>query len=128
LEIASGEIAGACYPQHRHQEFLAIGIYLAVVTLTTRALPLSSPVGVAASTLAAAALFNPLRRRIQRVVDRRFNRARYNAEATIATFTTHRDAIDLDTVPNELMHAVDRSVQPSHTSLWIRPPSSRARS
>jgi hypothetical protein len=86
-------------------------------------------VAVAASTLAAAALFNPLRLRVQRIVDRHFNRARYDAEATIAAFTAQlRDAIDLDTVRDELVHAVDRSLQPSHASLWIRPPSSRASS
>ncbi len=64
-----------------------IGVYIGLVTLTTRALPLSSPIGVAASTLTVAALFNPVRRRAQRVVDHRFNRARYDADATIAAFT-----------------------------------------
>ena len=64
-----------------------IGVYIGLVTLTTRALPLSSPIGVAASTLTVAALFNPVRRRAQRVIDHRFNRARYDADATIAAFT-----------------------------------------
>jgi hypothetical protein len=106
-----------------------VGVFVGIVTLTTRVLPFSSPVGVAASTLAAAALFNPLRRRAQRLVDRRFNRARYDAEATVATFTSQlRDAVDLDTVRDELLHAVGHSLQPSHASLWIKPPSSRARS
>jgi hypothetical protein len=87
---------------------------------------LSSPVGVAASTLAAAALFNPLRRRVQRVVDRRFNRPRYEAESTVAAFTVRlQDAVDLDTVRNELLHVVGRAVEPSRASLWIRPPSPR---
>ena len=66
---------------------LVVGVYVGVVTLATKALGFSSPVGVAASTLAAVALFNPLRHRIQRVVDRRFNRARYDAEATVASFS-----------------------------------------
>ena len=107
---------------------LLVGVYLLFVTLTTRALPLSSPVGVAASTLAAAALFSPLRRRIQRIVDRRFNRARYDAESTVAAFTVRlQDAVDLDTVRNELLHVVGRAVEPSRASLWIRPPGSGPR-
>ena len=74
-------------------------LFLALVVLTTRVLPFSSPVGVAASTLAAAALFTPLRRRVQRTVDRRFNRARYDAEATVEAFRQRlRDAVDLETV------------------------------
>jgi hypothetical protein len=102
---------------------LLVGIYVGVVTLATRALPFSSPIGVAASTLAAAALFNPLRTRIQHVVDRRFNRARYDAEAIVAAFTAHlRDAIDLETVQMRLGEAVDRTVEPGLVSLWIRPP------
>jgi hypothetical protein len=63
-----------------------IGVYAGVVTLATRVLPFSSPVGVAASTLAVAALFNPVRHRVQRAVDRRFNRARYDAEVIVAAF------------------------------------------
>ena len=65
---------------------LLVGIYIGLVTLATRWLPLWSPIGVAASTLTVAALFSPLRRRAQHLVDRRFNRARYDAEATIAAF------------------------------------------
>jgi hypothetical protein len=100
---------------------LLVGVYFAMVTLATRVLPFSSPVGVAASTLAAAALFNPLRTRVQDLVDRRFNRARYNAEAIVATFTTHlRDAIDLESVQTHLVDAVDRALAPDHASLWIR--------
>ena len=107
---------------------LLAGVFVAVVTLATHVLPFSSPVGVAASTLAAAALFNPLRRRVQHLVDRRFNRARYDAEATVAAFTTRlRDAVDLETVRSELLHAVDHAVEPAHVSLWIRPPEARPR-
>ena len=100
---------------------LLIGVYVGLVALTTRALPLSSPVGVAASTLAVAALFNPVRRRAQRLVDRRFNRARYDADATIAAFTAAlRNEIDLDRVQSDLVDVVSRSVQPAHVSVWIR--------
>ncbi|MGH3200562.1 MAG: hypothetical protein ACRDOA_18310 [Streptosporangiaceae bacterium] len=63
------------------------GVFAGLVLLATQVLPFKAPVAVAASTLAAAALFNPLRRRVQRVVDRRFNRARYDAEAVVAAFT-----------------------------------------
>jgi hypothetical protein len=106
---------------------LLVGVFLGIVVLTTDVLPFSSPVGVAASTLAAAALFNPLRKRVQHLVDRRFNRARYDAEAIVAAFTLRlRDAVDLDTVRGELLLAVDRAVEPRHASVWIRPPSSRS--
>jgi hypothetical protein len=99
---------------------ILVGVYIGLVTLATRALPLSSPIGVAASTLAVAALFNPVRRRAQRVIDHRFNRARYDADATIAAFTSRlRDAIDLDQVQHDLVDVVNRSVQPSHVSVWI---------
>ena len=74
-------------------------VFLSLVVLSTRVLPFSFAVGVAASTLAAAARFNPLRRRVQRLVDRRFNRARHDAEATVAAFTQRlRDAVDFETV------------------------------
>jgi hypothetical protein len=104
---------------------IVIGVYIGIITLVTRVLGFSSPVAVAASTLAAAALFNPLRHRVQRFVDRRFNRARYDAEATVAAFTARlRDAVDLETVRTELLAVVNRSVEPSHASVWIRRPSS----
>jgi hypothetical protein len=100
---------------------LLVVVYLGVVTIATRALPLSSPVGVAASTLAAAALFNPLRTRVQRLVDRRFNRARYDADATLAVFAAHlRDEVDLGSVESSLIEAVTGSLEPAHASLWIR--------
>ena len=98
-----------------------VGVYVGVVTLTTKALGFSSPVAVAASTLAAVAVFNPLRVRVQRVVDRRFNRAHYDAEATVAAFSTRlRDAVDLEAVRSELLEVVNRAVEPAHASVWIR--------
>ncbi|HEY5050352.1 MAG TPA: hypothetical protein VII50_05590 [Acidothermaceae bacterium] len=100
---------------------LLIGVYVGLIALTTRALPLSSPIGVAASTLAAAALFTPLRRWVQRIVDRRFNRAHYDAEATVAAFSSGlRDAVDLDRVQEDLVAVVHLSMQPSHVSVWLR--------
>lgn len=101
---------------------LLIGVYVGLVTLATRVLPFSSPLGVAASTLVAVALFNPLRRRVQRLVDRRFNRARYDAEATIEAFARRvRDDLDLEVVSSEFVSAVQSSVEPAHVSLWLRP-------
>ncbi len=97
------------------------GTFVCLVALTTDLLPLSSSVGVAASTLAAAALFNPLRGRVQRAVDRRFNRTRYDAEATVAAFAGRlRDAVEIDGIRADLLDAVNRAVQPSHASVWIR--------
>jgi hypothetical protein len=106
---------------------LLVGVFVGIVALATDVLPFSSPVAVAASTLAAAALFNPLRRRVQHLVDRRFNRARYDADTIVAAFTLRlRDAVDLDTVRHELLAAVDGAVQPAHASVWIRPPIARS--
>ncbi len=104
-------------------------MFIGIVVLATDVLrPYSSPVGVAASTLAATTLFNPLRLRVQRLVDRRFNRARYDAEAIVTAFTLRlRDAVDLDTVRGELLQAVNGAVQPAHASVWIRPPERPAR-
>jgi hypothetical protein len=77
---------------------------------------------VAGATLAVAALFQPARRRIQRAVDRRFNRRKYNAAQTIQAFSTRlREQIDLDTLSSELLAVVDQTMQPTQASLWLRP-------
>jgi len=79
-----------------------------------------APVAVAASTLAAAALFNPVRRRVQRAVNRRFNRARYDADQTVAAFAALlKDAVDLDSVQDDLASVVGLALEPAHVSLWI---------
>jgi hypothetical protein len=80
---------------------------------------------VAGATLAAAALFQPARRRIQTLVDRRFNRRKYNAAQTIQAFSTRlRDQIDLDTLTSELLAVVDQTTEPTQVSLWLRPAAS----
>jgi hypothetical protein len=102
---------------------LLVGVFAGLVLLTTDVLSLSSPVAVAASTLAAAALFNPLRQRVQRVVDRRFNRTRYNADRTVAAFAARlKDAMDVTAVRDDLTTVVQQTLEPAHVSLWISPP------
>jgi ABC-type bacteriocin/lantibiotic exporter with double-glycine peptidase domain len=96
------------------------GVFVGLVVLATDVLPFKAPVAVAASTLAAAALFNPLRRRVQRMIDRRFNRARYNAEAIVAAFTVRvRQTVDLDTVQDDFVSVVNRAFEPAHVSVWL---------
>ena len=99
---------------------MLVGMFAGIVLLTTRVLPFSSPVAVAASTLAVAALFNPLRTCVQRLVDRRFNRARYDREALVAAFGAKlRDAVDSETVLAELAGAAANAVEPVHVSVWF---------
>jgi hypothetical protein len=77
---------------------------------------------VAGVTLAVAALFPPARRRIQRTVDRRFNRRKYNMVQTIEAFSSRlREQLDLDRLSAELLSVVDQTIQPATASLWLRP-------
>jgi hypothetical protein len=96
------------------------GVFAGLVVLATNVLPVKTPVAVAAATLAAAALFNPLRKRVQRAVDRRFNRAHYDAGKTIAAFAARlQDAVDLDTVSDDLAAVVRQALEPAHVSVWM---------
>jgi hypothetical protein len=101
---------------------LLIGVYAGLVLLATEVLRLHSTVAVAAATLAAAALFAPVRRRVQHTVDRRSNRARYDADRTVTALAARlQDAVDLDAVRDDLVGVVRASLEPTHISVWIRP-------
>jgi hypothetical protein len=96
--------------------------YAAVVLGLGRLLPESSSLAVAAATLAVAAIFQPVRRRVQALVDRRFNRHRHDAARTIADFSARlRDQVDLGTLTGELLTVVDQTMQPTKASLWLKP-------
>ena len=97
---------------------------LLVVPAASRLAAGAGNLAVAAATLAAVAAFAPLRRRVQGLVDRRFNR-RYDAERTVAGFAARlREQVDLDALASELLAVVDRTVQPTQASLWLRPQAS----
>jgi hypothetical protein len=97
---------------------LLVGVYAGLVLLAIEVLRLGSSVAVAVATLAAAALFYPLRARVQRAVDHRFNRARYDADAAVAAFAGRlQDAVDLDKVRDDLLSVVRGALQPDQ--LWV---------
>jgi hypothetical protein len=99
---------------------LLLGVYVGLVLLATQVLGFASTWAVAASTLAAAALFTPLRRRVQRAVDRRFNRARYDADRMVDAFAARlQEAVDLDTVRADLATVVRAALEPAQVSVWI---------
>ena len=101
---------------------LLVGVYAGLVLLTTEVFGFHTPVAVAASTLAAAALFTPVRRRVQRLVDRRFNRARYDAETTVSAFADRlKDAVNLDAARDDLAKTVHQALEPAHLSVWVSP-------
>jgi len=96
-------------------------IYALPVLALARAFGGSNDIVIAASTLAAAAAFSPIRRWAQRIIDRRFNRARYNAERVVEDFAAHlRDHVDLATICDELQGVVGDTVQPTQTAIWLR--------
>lgn len=97
------------------------GVYAAGLSLMTSLLPSDSPLAVAASTLTAAALFNPLRRRVQHWVDRRFNRSRYDAQRVVDTFAgSLREDLDPDAVVTGWVSVVSETMQPDAVSVWVR--------
>jgi hypothetical protein len=107
---------------------LLVGVYAGLVLLATQVFRFHNSVAVAASTLVAAALFNPVRYRVQHAVDRRFNRARYDADQTVAAFAARlQDAVDLGTVRSDLLSTVDRALEPAHVTVWTAPAATASR-
>jgi hypothetical protein len=107
---------------------LLVGVYAGLVLLATEVFRFHSTVAVAVSTLVAAALFNPVRRRVQHAVDRRFNRARYDADQTVAEFASRlQDAVDLHTVHSDLLSTVDGALEPAHVTVWMAPAATASR-
>ncbi|MDQ6650201.1 MAG: hypothetical protein M3Z02_08805, partial [Actinomycetota bacterium] len=97
-----------------------IALYVGLVTAFGQLVG-SSSLSVAAATLAVAALFQPLRRRVQAGVDRRFNRARYDAAGVVEVFSQRlRHEVNLETLSTDLVAVVRQTVQPAAVSLWLR--------
>jgi hypothetical protein len=97
-----------------------LGVYAGLVLLATQVVKINSPVAVAGATLAAAALFGPLRSRVQHRVDRRFNRARYDAERLLAAFAARlTEELDADAVTEDLARSVHTALEPAHLSIWL---------
>lgn len=97
-----------------------VGVYLGSIALLTKVLPVRGSVGIAVAVLAAVALFNPLRRRVQAMVDQRFDRARYNAERVVTQFSVQlREEVDLDLLGADLLGVVQHVLGPAHLTLWL---------
>jgi hypothetical protein len=105
----------------------ALGVSVAVLPLATGAAILRSGCTTSTGSSAAAAAFQPARRRIQQAVDRRFNRRRHDAARIIEGFAARlRDQVDLDALHGELLAVVDETMQPTRASLWLRPQAMRS--
>jgi hypothetical protein len=99
---------------------LLVGVYAGLVLLAGHVLPVHDSITVAGATLVVAALFSPVRRRVQHMVDHRFNRTRYDAELMTAAFAARlQDATDLNAVQADLAATADLALQPAHLSLWF---------
>jgi hypothetical protein len=105
-----------------------VGLVIALQALLRSVTNQNSDVAIVVSTLAIAALFQPLRSRLQRVIDRRFYRSKYDAARTIAAFSaTLRNEVDLNQLREQLIAVVQETMQPAHVSLWLRPPEPTAK-
>jgi hypothetical protein len=105
---------------------MLVALYFGVIVVLQRLFVLltsqQSTLAVVASTLLIAALFTPLRRRIQSFIDRRFYRNKYDAGKTLEAFSAHlRDETDLDALSGDLVGVVRETMQPAHVSLWLKP-------